>query len=841
MCRLVCFELQKIWCKRSFLLSVCALLALNLFCLWYTSIGGERRPELASYKMFQVDIAGMSETEKGDYIKKQKQAIDGVVFVQNILALQNSEMGYLFVEQELEEHPGVFEEYYDLYESGEYLRYTDSLELESLFLNELYGEQIKVEGYGSWLQAVQESKNALGGISIFGEQDKNSFSFRNIQKSAADYESLTAEGIRWTASRAIVSTVESPWTDILLLLSAFLFVGSLITEEKQKGLFCITRSTRYGISPSLSAKLSALLLHCLVFSAVFFGANYLFFGFSAGWCDVTARLQSLAPYMESNLQISIGEYLLFSVLTKGLVLFGACAVLTAACIVSENVVLPYFLGLILWAVSWALYRFVPAASKTSLAKYSNLYGALRTENLYGAYLNLDFGGYPLSRLALSWIVIGIAGVSGVVLSYVFFLNRKSVGRNSNCFSNFCLGDFCFDNFHLRQRPICEEVPSLPNCQNSLKNARTTFLSQIVCIAGSGIMGSLQRKRGAKRFLFRFRPHASLMRHEGYKLLLANRALVILLVSGVLIGYNELARTYTPSVQEQYYQNIMLQLEGEQTGEKIDLIKSESARYQEAFEEIERIDAAVDSGELDGETGRAMKTKWYGITAFYPAFQRVEQQYQLVSERGGSYLYDTGYLYLLGIKGDGVLNDFLLLTIGIVLAFSHVISLEYQSGAWGILCATAKGRRGVITRKIAVCALSAAVFSALPFLCRFISVSAVFPVHGLFFAAGSLPFCQGWPVTDSPTAVAASASIPFCQSWPAGIPVIALVLWKLVLQMICGIILTIVMLVFSGWRKNHVQAIFFGFLFLCVPVILTVLGFQFARWFSLYPLYSAGGI
>jgi len=284
----------------------------------------------------------------------------------------------------------------------------------------------------------------------------------------------------------------------------------------------------------------------------------------------------------------------------------------------------------------------------------------------------------------------------------------------------------------------------------------------------------------------------------------------------LIGYNELEHTYTPSVEEQYYQDIMLQLEGQQANEKVQLIESEMARYQEAFDEMDKIDAAIHSGEIDDKAGEVMKVKWYGVTAFFPAFQRVEQQYQFVSENGGSYIYDTGYLYLLGVMGDGVLNDFLLLTIGIILAFSHVVSMEYQNGAWGILCATAKGKRGIITRKIVVCILAAAIFSALPLVCRFSSVSAAFPIHGLLSAA---------------------RSIPLYQSWASYIPAIGLILLKLMLQMIFGIILTIATLVFSGWRKNHVQAIFFGILILCMPILLTILGFSFAQWFSVYPIYA----
>ena len=752
MCRLIGYELQKIWCKRSFLFSICVLLSLNVFFLWYTNLGGERRPELSSYKMFQSDIAKMSEAEKKVFIEELKQTIDGVSFVRSILALQNSEMGAFFAEQDRNEHPGVFESYYDLYESEEYLHYTNSLELESVFINELYAEACKVAAYDSYLKSVQETKNILSGISIFGEQDENSFSFRNVQKSAVDYADLTTDGISWTPSKAVVSTVESTWTDIFLILLTFLFIGNLILEEKQKGLFYVTRSTKFGISHSILSKLSALLIQCLMFSAVFYCSNYLFFGFSAGWGDMTARLQSLAPYMESNLSISILEYFILSLFTKGMVIFGAGAILTAVCILSENVVLPYFIGLVFWSVSFALYQFIPAVSRWSMAKHINLFGILRTENLYGAYLNLDFGGYPFSRVTLSWSVIGVVVLIGVVLSYAFFLKGKR----------------------------------------------------------------LQARRVARRFALPFRPHASLIRHESYKILITNHALVILLVFCALIGYNELSQTYTPSVQEQYYRDIMLQLEGQQTNEKVQLIESEMARYQEAFDEIDRIDAAINSGELDDKAGDAMKIKWYGVTAFYPAFQRVEQQYQLVSDNGGNYIYDTGYLYLLGVMGDGALNDFLLLTVGIVLAFSHVFSMEYQNGAWSILCATAKGKRGIVACKIVVCVLTAVIFSALPLVCRFISVSAAFPIHGLLSAA---------------------RSIPFYQSWTPRMPVIGLFILKLVLQIISGFILTIIMLLLSGWRKNHVQAIFLGFLILCVPIVLTVLGFSFAQWFSIYPLYS----
>ena len=48
MFRLIYFELKKIWCKRSFIFSICLLLMINIFFLWYTNLENEKRPSLSS-------------------------------------------------------------------------------------------------------------------------------------------------------------------------------------------------------------------------------------------------------------------------------------------------------------------------------------------------------------------------------------------------------------------------------------------------------------------------------------------------------------------------------------------------------------------------------------------------------------------------------------------------------------------------------------------------------------------------------------------------------------------------------------------------------------------------
>ena len=64
MLRLICFEWEKIWRKRSFFLAACILFAIHGFFLWYTLPSGEGLVPLSAYRSLQRDLAGMSEEEK---------------------------------------------------------------------------------------------------------------------------------------------------------------------------------------------------------------------------------------------------------------------------------------------------------------------------------------------------------------------------------------------------------------------------------------------------------------------------------------------------------------------------------------------------------------------------------------------------------------------------------------------------------------------------------------------------------------------------------------------------------------------------------------------------------
>mgnify|MGYP007098660707 CR=1 FL=1 len=754
MLRLAGFEIGKIWGRRSFLVGICVLLTVNGFLLWYTNLTDGEHPPLSAYRAFCQEISGMTEAEKGAYVSDFKETMDGLRFVEEVLMLQgmSRDMGEALQAQMLAESPGVFETYIDLYQSESYLKFTDSFRQERMLAEELYEEWKSCADYGEYLLSVQENKNMLKSIKLFGGAKESSFSARNVEKSAGDYGKLTGEGLRWMPQKAVTGSMENLWTDLLLLLSAAFFIGYLILEDKEKQLFYITRSTPRGIGPDIWARLAALLVHCMAMAALFYGENLLFYGQGAGFGDLSASLQSLEAYRESCLQISIRQYLILSVLTKGLALFGFGTVLAAVSMASARYFLPFLAGGIWYGGSYLLYMGIPAASRGTALKYLNLAGCLRTEKLYGAYLNLNVLGQPLSRMWLTLGLLALTIVTGVSCCLILFVKGEG--------------------FTLRGRRYIRVLP--------------------------------------------FRPAGNLLLHEGYKILVMNRAALVLLAFGILIGGRDLSRKYSLSVQEQYYQDIMLKLEGELTGEKESLVLAEEAKYIHAFEEIRRIDELILAGEIEERVGEDMKSRWYAVTAFYPAFLRVWEQYEGICERGGNFVYDTGYLYLFGARGEGVRIDFLLLSFGIILAFGGAMAMEDGKGAWNLLGATLRGKPGILRDKTLVCALAAGLLSLIPYVCRVVSISAAFPLRGLRFSAAAIPYCCGIPGWITVGGMAAALALS---------------------QILVCVGTTLFVLLLSYWRKDALQAYLLGAVVLAVPMVLGMWGLSFAERLSLYPLYA----
>lgn len=116
--------------------------------------------------------------------------------------------------------------------------------------------------------------------------------------------------------------------------------------------------------------------------------------------------------------------------------------------------------------------------------------------------------------------------------------------------------------------------------------------------------------------------------------------------------------------------------------------------------------------------------------------------------------------------------------------------------------------------------TAAALAVIPILCRLYRISSVYPLRSFGASIRDIPRFGGFAVP---------------------IPVICFVLLFVFLQILSMILTALITVAISVWRKNQAQTVFFALLLLAVPLLLKLLGFEAAIWFSLYPLYGWTGI
>lgn len=750
--RLILFELEKIWKKPGNLAALALLLSLHIFLLWYTNLSDGSTPELSAYKAVQEDLEGMTEVQKLEYVTTLYENIQNINVVQDILMFQALRDD---MREQLVQQAEM--EHPGIFEAY-YPAYSDGsyLKYTDSFEQEyaLITELYEeITKVAAYPEYLDHIQKQKDNLSGISifASTENNFSSRNIEKSAADYSRLTAVQTAFYPSKGIMGAIGSPIADILLLLAVLLLSGSLIYEEKEKRLFYITRASSLGRLHSVGAKLLALSVSVLILTLLIYGVNILYFAITTGIGNVFRSIQSAGPLMESCLPVNILTYCLLSILTKGGLLCLIGTLVTLVSILSKHSFMPYLVCSGILAASLLLYRYIPAYSALHWLKYLNVIGLLDTRQIYGSYMNFNLCGYPVSRLSTSLMALCLYLGFGIMAAIIAFLKCN--------------------NWELKKLRLPIRIP--------------------------------------------FHPHTSRLRHEGYKLLIMNRAGIVFLVFIACIGYETFSVRYHPSPAEVYYQSLMTQLEGPLTIYKSTLISSEQKRYAAAFQKIEQIDHLVETGQLSSSAGDSMKLPYYNETAFYPAFQRVLTQYKHIRETGGQFVYDTGYLYLFGLQNDTLMINLFLLLLCILLAFSNGMSMEYQKKSFYLLSASMGGRRSIYLNKIFICMGCAAVFSLVPWVFRLIHINSVYPLHGLLTPLQSIPAYHETGFT---------------------IPILLWILLTMMCQAIVVISTTLVTLCLSDRLKHHLPALAISTVILLLPLLLYEMGFDFTYWVSFLPLY-----
>lgn len=302
------------------------------------------------------------------------------------------------------------------------------VKLEYIAVNNLLAQTEYLTGYDDWLNSIQKNKDNMLAFSIFN--DPNSFSGRNIIKTADEFEKLQGIKLMLGADGAIDALMSFPLTDYFLLAILLLF-GISFLEERKQGLWSVIHAAPNG-RLRLAIHRVAILFGvsvCGVF--LLYGLN-LIIGFSVygGINDLERALQSVELLGRLPMRGTVSSFLIHYFLLRIAATFFVSLLLWLLLAAVNNVKYTIIVAAGVLVTEYSLYTFLPVQSVLNGMKYFNLFTYISLSDLYTNYLNIDLFGYPLgirniSQLALSPLCLLLATTCILIHCY----KKPAVGKD----------------------------------------------------------------------------------------------------------------------------------------------------------------------------------------------------------------------------------------------------------------------------------------------------------------------------------------------------------------------------------------------------------------------------
>lgn len=287
--------------------------------------------------------------------------------------------------------------------------------------------------YPGYLDRVQDQAYKMQHSSIFGA-DPSSYTYRNIIKTARDFENCSGTGIRLGNDRAIQDWLSFSWADWEFLAAVLLLAMSFL-DERKKCLSAIVRSSPAGRGKLQFSRLLILLFYCAGMTLLLY---YLPLGLSlameGGWEDLSRPVQSLSEFQKCTAQLTIKEFLAHFFIVKTACGFLLGVLIWFALSFLEQVQLCWMATAAGLAVEYLLNTNIPAQSILAPLRYVNVFSYVFTSRLYTEYVNINFLSYPVGK---STLLIGLLITVAVMLSMVIaillpkrypFGNRDRLGK-----------------------------------------------------------------------------------------------------------------------------------------------------------------------------------------------------------------------------------------------------------------------------------------------------------------------------------------------------------------------------------------------------------------------------
>lgn len=545
--------------------------------------------------------------------------------------------------------------------------------------------------YQNWLN-IQKYPEHIAKIIKAGDESsvfslfeqENSFSRRNILTSANAYQALVGTEPEYAISKGVVNTISNTVLDFSLIVILCFAAYKLFSEEKSTGKNILTLSMKNGTRRFAAAKLLSLML-------LAFAASVLFMLVVAGCNEVRyglgnmlRPLQSVEGYYNSPLPLSVAGYFGVAACTKAAAVL--CIAFAAALfsLFTRNQQEALFLTAAFLTAHAAVFYAINILSEWAPLKSISVFSLFHCEGIYQTYMNLDIFHYAVYAALFSW-VSWIVWISVFLISVLIFYPKHTM-------------------VSAKRRSI------LP----------------------------------AKKVSVR------ITANELYRIFIERKGLVFLLAIG--LGYAMYIGSITRplDLDDMMYADYIREVGGEITQDTYTYIQQE----QDRFDAVNQALAALRQSYAEGQTSSMDFTMRYSALSKElmgeRSLQRVVNQLHTVAvNKDAMLIYDTAYLKLTAT--GGLWYEWMPAAIGMLLLLlwiSPSYASDKETGVSALIRSTQNGKKPLMIRRIAICAVLSGVVSLAVYGIQFLRITSLYGDENLWAPIQSLIYFVGYPLPVS---------------------------------------------------------------------------------------------
>lgn len=622
-------------------------------------------------------------------------------------------------------------------------------------------ETYLTSGYQQYLSYITAQSQAQSILGALGKQ--SSFITRNREQTIADFKALGELTLQSGEENGIRTLLRFTLTDYLMLLAPLLLVMELITAQRS-ACGAMLRCTKKGRCQLMLWRMLALFSVSAVSVLLLWGGNLMYSSVFFGDPVLDRPLQSIMEFQQCRFALTVGEWFAAMGICKLFAVF--CIALLFWLVLSVcQPILSVLVLLLTVGGQWLCYMLIVPAVSFNYPKFCNLFALLDADLFFTDYCNLNWFSYPFGMF------------ESCVIACAILLILISV-------------------------------------------------SCIVCIAmlHPFVVGSRVQYYGEKLRAWcsvRFGCH-SLFWNEGKKLLIAQRGLLILVITAAL-GYSLWQDLMFYTATDYQMLIIYEQYEGEVTDEKLTKIADRIERLENNVQQYKiSVQHAIDIGLSDFAVAEAQSKLAQAENELH-RYQDV--QAALLDVR--HYTEDTGYdawwirqnAYIhLFSESAGVRRCGMLLLLCLVFLFSGIGAYENQYGANPLLRSTKRGRWGRNRSKLLwIVGLSS------------IAALALYGIHALRIADS-----VGFAFMEAPM-----HSITILRDLPFSISLRSFILLFMAARMLAAVLFALAVAWIGSRCRNTQNALLICLMIFLLPAALCETGIGILRpadwicWLGLY--------